>query len=154
MKKILLCAITIFTLGMNVHAQDSKVAVGLGPEWNMNSREKFAGGAVLGLGFNFLQSFSAGLNFTASHNFNGITVLEPAAFFRWYFLRKESFNLFVQADAGAYLILEEGELTPLFDGGLRVGIRIPLGKRFYVEPYGRGGYPFVFGVGVMAGVRF
>jgi hypothetical protein len=154
MKKTLWCAIMLLALGMNVHAQDSKVAVGLGAEWNMNSRENFAGGAVLGLGFNFLQSFSAGLNFTASSNFNGITVLEPAAFFRWYFLMKERINLFVQADAGAYLILEEGELKPLFDGGLRLGINIPAGQRFYVEPYGRGGYPFAFGVGVMAGVRF
>jgi hypothetical protein len=49
--------------------------------------------------------------------------------------------------------LEDEDVTPLFDGGLRVGFRIPVGERYYIEPYGRGGYPFVFGIGVMVGVK-
>jgi hypothetical protein len=36
---------------------------------------------------------------------------------------------------------------------LRGGYRMPVGSLWYIEPYGRGGYPFVFGIGVMAGVR-
>jgi hypothetical protein len=152
MKKLLLFSIAIFALGMSVHAQESKVALGLGPEWNMNSRENFAGGAVLGFDYNFLRSFAAGLNFTASSNFNGIAVIEPGAQFRWYFMGKGHSGPFAQADVGAYLILEDG-LTPMFDGGLRAGIRLPFGRRFYVEPYGRGGYPFVFGIGAMTGLQ-
>jgi outer membrane protein OmpA-like peptidoglycan-associated protein len=35
-----------------------------------------------------------------------------------------------------------------------LGLRIRLGKRFYVEPYARGGYPFLFGGGFVAGLRF
>jgi hypothetical protein len=153
MKKLLVFTIAILALGMNLWAQEPAVAVGLGLEWNMNSRDNFAGGAVLGFDYSFLQSFAAGLTVTASTNFDGITVIEPAALFRWYFLGKGHTGLFAQADLGAYLILEDG-LTPMFDGGLRIGIRLPFGERFYVEPYGRGGYPFVFGVGVMAGMRF
>jgi hypothetical protein len=66
---------------------------------------------------------------------------------------QEHRNFFVQADIGAYLFLEEGEVTPMFNGGLRVGYRIPLGS-FYIEPYGRGGYPYIFGIGLAAGVKF
>jgi hypothetical protein len=154
MKKTLLFVMAIFILGVNVAAQEPAMAVGLGLEWNMNSREKFAGGAVIGFDYSFLRSFAAGLTVTASSNFSGITVIEPGVQFRWYFLGKGHSGLFVQADVGAYLILEDGKLSPMFDGGLRAGIRLPFGKRFYVEPYGRGGYPFVFSIGAMAGIRF
>jgi hypothetical protein len=116
-------------------------------------RENFAGGAVLGFDYSFARFFAAGLTVTVGSNFDGIMVFEPSALFRWYFLGKGHSGLFAQADAGAYLVVEDGVMTPLFDGGLRLGYRLPL-KRFYVEPYGRIGYPFAFGVGAMAGVRF
>jgi hypothetical protein len=119
----------------------------------MNSRENFAGGAVLGFDFNLSRAIAVGLTVTYSNNFSGISVIEPAALFRWYIFGNSA-GLFVQADVGAYLVLEERELTPLFLGGLRGGFRFPLGELFYVEPYGRVGYPFAFGVGAMAGVRF
>jgi outer membrane protein OmpA-like peptidoglycan-associated protein len=35
-----------------------------------------------------------------------------------------------------------------------LGLRVRIGKRFYVEPYIRGGYPFLFGGGLVAGLRF
>jgi hypothetical protein len=154
MKKKLLCSLVILMLGMNLSAQEPATAVGLGLEFNMNAREKYAGDAVLSFDYSFLRSFAAGLTVTASSNFGGITVIEPTAMFRWYFLGKGHSGLFAQAEAGAYLILEDGDKTFMFDGGLRIGYRFPLGKRFYVEPYGRGGYPFVFGFGVVAGMRF
>jgi hypothetical protein len=154
LKKALMCAMAILALSMNLYAQETKAAVGLGLEWNMNSRVNFAGGAVLGFDYRFLRYFAAGLTVTASSNFDGITVIEPTALFRWYFLGKGHSGFFAQAEAGAYLILEEGVVNPLFDGGLRGGYRLPLKQRFYVEPYGRLGYPFAFGAGVMTGVRF
>jgi len=39
-------------------------------------------------------------------------------------------------------------------GGLRAGYRLPLGDMFFIEPFGRVGYPFMFGIGALAGVRF
>ena len=119
----------------------------------MNSRENFAGGAALCLNYNLSYSFALGLNITGSTNFSGIAVLEPAASFRWYI---SGFNdgFFAEADAGAYLVIEKGQVTPLFLGGLKGGYRFPLGFSFFIEPYGRIGYPFVFGIGVTAGVRF
>ena len=114
----------------------------------MNSRENFAMGGFFGFDVTFGASFAAGINATASTNFFGIVVIEPAAMFRWYFLSR----WFVQADAGAYLILEDEEFTPMFLGGLRAGLRLPLSKTFFIEPFGRIGYPFLFGIGAAVGV--
>ena len=156
-KKIAFFTILILLCNICAFAQDEqgekKAAVGLGAEFNMNSRYNFAGGAVLGFDFNLSRALAAGFTVTYSSNFSGISVIEPAALFRWYIFGGGA-GLFVQADAGAYLVLEDGELTPLFMGGLRGGFRLPLGELFFIEPYGRGGYPFVFGVGVIAGTRF
>jgi len=120
----------------------------------MNSRDNFAAGAVLAFDYNLGSSFAVGINATASSNFENIFVIEPAAFFRWYFLSREHDGWFVQADAGAYFVLEDGDITPMFLGGLRAGFRLPLGEMFFVEPFGRVGYPFAFGVGGLVGVRF
>jgi hypothetical protein len=119
----------------------------------MNSRENFAGGAALAFDYNLPRSFALGLNITASSNFSGITVIEPAALLRWYFLGGHS-GIFVQADGGAYLILEDEKFTAMFLGGLRCGFRLPVKSSFYLEPYGRIGYPFVFGIGVLTGIKF
>jgi hypothetical protein len=80
------------------------------------------------------------------------------AFFRWYFLRnpKDSrrFNLFLQAGAGAgiyYFYGEKAETSPLFLGEGLFGIRMQLGKRFFIEPYIRGGYPSLWGAGIVIG---
>ena len=130
------------------------MTVGLWPEWNMNSRKGFAAGAGLGFDYNLSRFFAAGLSVTASHNFTAFTAIEPAAMFRWYFSGKNHTGFFAQADAGAYLYMENGQIIPVFMGGLHTGFRLPLGRSFYIEPYGRGGYPFAFGVGVAAGMRF
>jgi len=157
MKKTILLAALVFALCVTLYAQEQekekKAALGIGAEWNMNSRENFAGGAVMAFDYALPNSFAVGLNATASSNFSGITVIEPSALFRWYFLGGYS-GFFVQADCGAYLILEDGEFTAMFLGGLRSGFRVPLKSKFYIEPYGRIGYPFVFGVGVLAGIKF
>jgi hypothetical protein len=131
-----------------------KAALGIGAEWNMNSREDFAGGTALGFDCNLPYSLALGITVTASSNFYGITVIEPSALFRWYFLNSGHSGLFVQADLGCFMLLEESDFTSLFDGGLRAGFRLPFGTMFYFEPYGRIGYPFAFGVGALVGLRF
>ncbi len=167
MKKTIVFTALIL-LAANIFAQEEtwvnenfvpakKMSLSIGLEWNMNARENFAGGALIGFDYSFLDMFAAGVNFTASSNFNGITVLEPSAMFRWYFLQmgKGSYSgFFLQADMGTYLVIEDGDVTAMFNSGLRGGFRLPLGKTFFVEPYGRIGYPFAFGFGAAAGVRF
>jgi outer membrane protein OmpA-like peptidoglycan-associated protein len=138
-----------------------KWALGLGPEWNMDSYRFFAAGAAFALDFNLPHSMAVGLTVDSSFKGTGFTALEPAALFRWYFLGKGHFGFFVQADVGAFLYFEgygrdeyQGQIKPFVLGGGRVGYRFPLGKMFYIEPYARGGYPFAYGVGVNAGIRF
>ena len=165
----LACAL-ILSAGQNIFAQaaggassgDKKIAVGLGMEYNMNSRDYFAGGLDFGFDYNLPVSFAKfalGAVFTASYNFDGICVLEPGGMFRWYFLGHDHTGWFAQGDVGAYIILgdENGEKNLLVMGGLRGGYRLPLEAgniSMYVEPYGRIGYPFAFGVGAIAGIRF
>ena len=132
--------------------EGKKAAFGLGAEWNMNSRSNFAGGMIFAFDCNINQHIALGLNATASYDFAGIVVIEPAALFRWYCLQK--LGLYLQADLGAYLILEDNETKPMFSGGLRLGWRFMFGKTFFLEPYARVGYPHMFGVGAMIGVRF
>jgi hypothetical protein len=153
MKKPLFCALLLL-LGLCAFGQEYRAGLGLGPEFNMNARENFAGGATLGLDFNLPKTlFALGLTATASYNFEGFITMEPMAMFRWY-SPGGSTGFFVQADAGAFLILEQGEfISPMALGGIRAGFRLPLGERMYLEPYGRAGYPFMFGIGLVGGVR-
>jgi hypothetical protein len=150
---LLLTLLTLLTTA-GISAQEAKAAIGIGPEWNMNSRDNFAAGTALSFDSRLPHSFALGLNAGASTNFSGITVIEPAALLRRYFSTSGDSGLFIQAEAGASLIFEGGEITPLFAGGLRGGFRLPLKASFYIEPYGRIGYPFVFGIGMAVGIRF
>jgi len=146
----------LLTAGLSAQEKKAvgKAAIGIGPEWNMNSRDNFAGGAALNFNYALPYSLAIGFSFTASNNFSGFTVLEPAAVIRRYFLGDGRSGLFAQADLGCYLFPEDGEMTKMFAGGLRGGYRIPVKSSFYIEPYGRGGYPFAFGVGAVVGIRF
>ena len=153
--------LTFLIINMNVFAQESNaeenvhsfMSIGLGLEWNMNSRENFAGGAGLYIDFNLPSvPLSLGLNAGFNSNFQDNFVFEISWLLRWYFLGKNYIGFFAQADLGTVFISENNELTPLFMGGLRGGFRFPLGI-FYIEPYGRTGYPFMFGIGVNAGMR-
>ena len=158
MKRLLiLCLLLCLAVGLFAQEADiggKKVSIGIGPEWNMNSRENFAMGGVFSFTINLANSLAVGVTAAYSNNFSNIQVIEPAALFRWYILSKDHTGLFAQADVGAYLIFEDGEIEPMFMGGIKAGIRLPLGKMFFIEPYGRMGYPFVFGVGALVGVKF
>jgi hypothetical protein len=145
---------TVCVFAQLTNNREKKIALGGGLEWNMNSRENFAGGAVIDFDYNFDSSLTGGVVVTVSSNFTGIAVIEPAAMFRWYFLSSVHNGLFAQADAGVYLVVEEANTKALFLGGLRAGIRLPLGVNFFIEPFGRIGYPFAFGIGVLSGINF
>jgi len=153
-KKLSFLLAALVLAGTHIYAQEYKIALGAGPEWNMNSRKNFAGGAVLGFDYNLPKSFAAGLGFGINYNFSNVVVIEPAAMFRWYFLGKGHTGFFAQADIGAFFLQEDGEVYTYFLGGLRGGYRFQLKKSFYIEPYGRLGYPFAFGIGALAGYKF
>jgi hypothetical protein len=154
MKKWLLLAILVPGIYLCAFAQEKKISIGAGAEWNMASRHDFAGGAVLNFLYNLPGATALGLSFTGSMNFNNIYVLEPAFIVRQYFLQDSHSGLFIQFNTGAFIALEKKGITPMVMSGLAAGYRIPLGSSFYVEPYGRAGYPFAFGLGLMAGICF
>jgi len=129
--------------------------LGLGLEMNMNSPEFFAGAALFNFDMNLpiqVAQFAAGVNITGSTNFYGINVLEFSGMFRWYFLSSKHDGWFAQINAGYNYVDEEGAPIALISE-LRGGIRFPLGN-FYIEPYGRVGYPVAWGTGVVVGLRF
>jgi len=130
-----------------------RFAMGAGMEVNMNSKEDvaMAYGAKAGMDFSIIPALSVGLN--AGFSFSEMNVIEPAAMLRWYFMHKYA-PIFIQADAGVWMGIEQGkDMDIKFLGGASAGVRIPMARNFYVEPYARVGYPFMFGGGVMAGLR-
>jgi hypothetical protein len=119
----------------------------------MNARHLFSLGVILGAEYTLQPSLTAGVKGVFSYNFNEITVLEPGAFFRWYFLYPKAGSIFLQTDIGASFIFADSRLYIRPLGGISGGIRIPL-KKIFLEPQGRLGYPFAFGLGVTCGISF
>ena len=154
MKKCMILVLLVGGLHLRAFAQEENMSVGLGAEWNMASRHNFAGGAAVNFICDLPGSSALGLSFTGSMNFNHIYVLEPAFLIRHYFSEDTHGGFFVQFNAGAFIAVEDKEVTPMIMSGLGGGYRLPLGSSFYAEPYGRLGYPFAFGLGVLAGTRF
>jgi len=144
------------------------VSVGLGAEVNMNSGSDFGAGAVAAIDVGFADYWAVGLTVKGSHDFASAWVAEGGVLLRRYFPGRSPWQgethsgFFLQADAGVHVILEDnvfmyaGDVLPRFMGGLRAGYRFLLGRSraFYVEPFGRGGYPFAWGAGLMLGIRF
>jgi hypothetical protein len=154
MKKWILLVLFFSGIYMCVYAQEKKMSIGFGAEWNMASRHDFAGGAAFNLLYNLPGSSTLGLSFTGSMNFNKIYVMEPVFLVRRYSSQDKHSGFFLQFDIGAFIAFEEEGITPMIMSGLAAGYRIPLGSFFYFEPYGRAGYPFAFGLGAMLGICF
>ena len=164
MPKKLLIILLFLVLSLTANAQENTrslgpLSFGIGPEWDMNSRHNFAGGAVFGLYYDLSNVLTAGLTATGSTNFFGIEVIEFAGLIRWYYPGMKHAGiahtgLFTQYEGGAFFIFEDGERIVLPLIGLRGGYRLPIGSHFYIEPCGRLGYPFAFGIALMAGILF
>jgi hypothetical protein len=141
----------LFTIG-SLSALSGEFA-GLGVEGNANTREGAAFGGSLSGGVDLDDQFSLGLRITLSSNIDTVTTMEPAAFFRYYLPFNFS-GLFAQAELGMSLFFEDGESYPAFLGGLAFGWRYNVNKNWYIEPSVRAGYPFLWGVGILAGLSF
>ena len=159
MKKSIILILVILLLGQAVFAQSENdnvsISVGIGPEVNMNSN--FSGGLTLSGDYQLPVSavkLAVGLTVTGSYDFLDTVSLETTAMLRWYFLSQNHTGLFGQVDLGIIVIFEDDASAVFFDSSLRAGFRIPLGDSFYIEPYGRFGYPSFLGAGVLAGMRF
>jgi hypothetical protein len=127
----------------------------LGAEINGNSRESFAAGGNLAFGLELNQHFTAGLKIAFNHNFNETGDLEAGGLFRYYL--PTLFNIsgfFAQAEIGTSILFEDGQSYPAFLIGIGAGYRFFPAEKFFVEPAFRFGYPFIWGIGISAGLRF
>jgi len=109
----------------------------------------------------------AGVNYSAEEesSWSNILTFEGQVFLRWNFLRFGEENLWkIFAQCGLGLISAYRGVERPFDdvtetrGSLladaALGVTIPLGSRWHIEPMVRGGYPHIWGASVTAGYKF
>jgi hypothetical protein len=90
-----------------------------------------------------------------------VTIVEPAAFGRWYFydlpfggdFGEKSIKLFAQGEIGAAVFRRNNVAYSSFMGALGAGARLPLGA-WHIEASVRGGYPFMFAGALTLGYTF
>jgi hypothetical protein len=114
----------------------------------------YGGGLALGYG----TGISFGIKLVVMFGMESFLSTEVQFFLRCYFFGvKASTGPFIQINAGPVFFSES---KPEFSGygsisaGLTAGWRIPLGKHFFIEPFVRGGYPYLTGGGLSGGLRF
>jgi hypothetical protein len=124
-------------------------------EGNKNTKENAAMAGVLTNDFALNTRISTGTRLGFSHNFADLGTLEAGIMLRVYFLSWNSSGPFIQADGGLSHIFWRNDahddmFTEFLYGGT-LGWRFRVGS-VYFEPYGRGGYPFIWGGGLVMGV--
>ena len=108
--------------------------------------------------FGFTPALMIGSKSAIHYSTDKILSLETQGFIRWNFARFGSLfnttNIFIQGGAGFISLfhgadLKKSRATWLADA--TIGVTIPLGKNWHIEPSIRGGYPFMAGLTVLAG---
>ncbi|GHV39762.1 hypothetical protein AGMMS49546_12400 [Spirochaetia bacterium] len=131
---------------------------GLGGEANLLSNSKRIGVGIAGTAeYRINRRIGAGVRAAASYDFKEIMAEELGFFARLYFLSPplQRLNPFVEMGIGAVIMeqIKEGEAlkwkTQVM-AGLGLGLRIEI-SQFYLEPYIRGGVPFLAGAGLIFG---
>ena len=87
---------------------------------------------------------------------NTLFVVEPLLTARLYLVSPTGeplAGLFFEGEGGYSLLFVNSEMTGVFNAGGAVGFRFVF-NQFYVEPELRCGYPYLFGIGLGAGLRF
>jgi hypothetical protein len=117
----------------------------------------FGGGFAIGYG----RGTSIGIKAAWFNNSDGVRVLEVNFIYRFYLAnRRAYYGPFIQFIGGpAFFFGSESELSipanvGAFSIGLSYGWRFLIKDRFFIEPSVRGGYPYLAGAGLSAGLRF
>jgi hypothetical protein len=120
--------------------------------WYSVSKVSIGGGAALGYG----DRVAFGLKAMYFDDMNEFRTIELNFLLRFYLFR----GLFLQLNGGPVIFAQNKNnlalpsKTGTFSGGLSMGWRWHLGRRFFIESAVRGGYPYMAGAGLSAGVRF
>jgi outer membrane protein OmpA-like peptidoglycan-associated protein len=140
---LLLTASSLFAL--------DSVFLGIGAEANAYTREGAAFGGGLSFGLDLNQHISLGIKGAYSNNFDTVSAVDPALFFRWYPPLPKK-GLFAQAELGGIFFFEDGKSYPALLGAASLGWRFTLPKNLYIEPYIKSGYPVKWGAGFNFGI--
>ena len=128
------------------------ISAGMGLDASGNSAKIAAAGGSLILGFEMNPQIALGLKSTFSYDFNSLTTLEQAGFFRWYPAFKTR-GFFLQGELGSSIFYDNTINRLSFMGGLALGWRFHI-KKWFLEPGLRAGYPYIWGAGFTAGMIF
>jgi hypothetical protein len=113
-------------------------------------------GAVALADYRFFKHFSAGVR-TSVFSTSEVLTGQFELLARYYIYPLEWFDVYLSASAGIDAIFR-GEDPRMSRGSFvfagETGIRISLPFGFYVEPFVRSGYPFLFSGGIAIGYRF
>ena len=121
------------------------------------SNAAYGGGLSLGYGNRTSIGIKAAYLFDPTGK---VSTLEINFLFRVYFLRAfSSSGPYIQINGGpAFFAKDSRHSFPYEFGavsaGLSLGWRFHIGKHFFIEPAIRGGYPYIVGGGLFAGVHF
>lgn len=137
-----------------------KSSIGFILEANKNSISVVAPSVGISFDYNILRRLSVGIKTLISYDFfeqdNSIYAIEPIAFVRWYAVSpsgEPNAGLFAEVQGGPELLLVNSDLNATASIGGSLGFRIT-NRSFYFEPFLRGGFPYIFGIGINAGFRF
>jgi hypothetical protein len=108
-----------------------------------------------GVAFGYGSGLAYGFNFLYALNFEEYSFVETLIFLRYFFFGSgansgANTGPFVQFSAGPVFFSGSGTIS----AGLSAGWRFPLGTQYYIEAAVKGGYPYLAGAGVSAGIRF
>jgi hypothetical protein len=156
-----LVLIPIFAQEQAVARDDMWVCPVFESNWYSISKVAFGGGAALGYG----DGLAIGLKVMYCDDTNNIRTLELNFLLRFYLFSMTSkkfrnSGLFFQLNGGPVIFAEDVNTMEMpakigtFSAGLSLGWRFLLGRTFFLEPAVRGGYPYIVGAGLSAGVRF
>ena len=117
----------------------------------------FGGGIMMGYGTGSMLGTKLAYYLNTEED---LAILELSFIFRFYLLGAGMYKgPFVQLMTGPSLINRSGSLeippnTGAISVGLCLGWRFLFNDRWFIEPAIRGGYPYIAGAGLSAGVRF
>jgi hypothetical protein len=145
-------------LGGEVNAVSMLEDGGLGAAFAVESRLN----RLFALSFQGYWSLQNGSTLADLFGGTAFTGIEASTFLRVYFvspkeMRPGGIELFLGAGVGVLAVMNGSDVRDSRghpEAGVILGARFRLGSRFYIEPYARGGFPFIGGVGLMFGLRF
>lgn len=141
-----------------------KTSFGLIAEANKNCIEMIAPSGGVSFDYSYARRFSLGIKTLISYDAvesrkddkNSIITVEALGLMRFYVVSptgEPSSGLFLEGHAGASIFSVNDKIRKIPCLGGEIGFRVPY-KNVYVEPYLRGGYPYMIGAGLNFGLRF